>query len=96
MAVASIAIVTKTGVRRDESSALWVTNAAVVLDGPGPRSLCSWPGITYSPTRNTAAISITVNTRLVLIYGDKMLFRRVEEGADGAQFGQERWVSVSA
>lgn len=47
-------------------------------------------------SRMEPIIPTLIDARLVSMHGDKMLFRGVEEGADGAQFVQEWSVKVSA
>lgn len=47
-------------------------------------------------SRQEAVIPVLLDARLVSMHGDKMMFRGVEQGADGAQFVQEWSVKVSA
>ena len=46
-------------------------------------------------SRMDAIIPVLIDARLISMHGDKMLFRGVEQGADGAQFVQEWSVRVS-
>jgi hypothetical protein len=47
-------------------------------------------------SRQEAVIPVLLEARLISMHGDKMMFRGVEQGADGAQFVQEWSVKVSA
>jgi hypothetical protein len=47
-------------------------------------------------SRMEPLIPVLIDARLVSMHGDKMLFRGIEQGADGAQFVQEWSVKVSA
>lgn len=45
-------------------------------------------------SRMEPIIPVLLEARLVSMHGDKMLFRGIEQGADGAQFVQEWSVKV--
>lgn len=47
-------------------------------------------------SRMEPLVPVLLDARLISMHGDKMLFRGVEQGADGAQFVQEWSVKVTA